>query len=121
MSREYEERALANAIRDGLTAGQVEVMGYPQIAALAEVPIERDGSSPRDFFYRLVRQAVVNTLAAAEDDQARDGAQTVIQAAARQHWNAATVECDDAGVYLVDLHEQELPPREQPPALGLKV
>jgi len=62
--RVYQSAALEAARAAHLTAEQVEPLGYTQVAALAGAEIEKDNSSPVDFFYVNVRRTIANTLRA---------------------------------------------------------
>ena len=59
----YETVALAAAQMGGKTSEQVDAMTYSQIAALAKVVIEPNGTSPTDFIYKHVRRHVAEVLA----------------------------------------------------------
>ena len=65
----YNDVALDNAHAQGLTSVQVAIMGYYEIAALAEVVIDENGAHPDDpdFIYRNVRAFVVGALQAEEE------------------------------------------------------
>jgi len=58
----YETKAVFRCIAAGNTAEQVRTMGYRAIAALADVVVEANGDSPRDFFYENVRHVVADML-----------------------------------------------------------
>ena len=85
MANQYEEAALATAIKRALTADAVRHMTYAQIAELAGVELGPNGESPEDFFYVHVRNYVASALAANAEAVIKEKRRVALEASITLH------------------------------------
>jgi len=106
--KKYQQLVYDEAKRQGLTAAQLRVMTYPQVAILAGVKIVdvltlKNISTP-DFFYENVRRFVANLIEQEAADAAVEAKRAAFESAikALPGFDKARVAVDDEGNLKID-------------------